>query len=67
MLHPSVGDGKIRNSKLETNTNGKNINDQNDKWLYHEVFVWNFENSYFVFRPARPSQFDHKIFLPTRV
>ena len=30
---------EIRISKSETNTNDKNINDQNEKWLYHEVFV----------------------------
>ena len=34
-----TGKSEIRISKLETNTNDKNINDQNEKWSYHEVFV----------------------------
>jgi hypothetical protein len=34
-----TGKPEIRISKLETNTNDKNINDQNGKWSYHEGFV----------------------------
>ena len=34
-----TGKSEIRISKLETNTNDKNINDQNEKWSYHVVFV----------------------------
>jgi len=34
-----TGKSEIRISKLETNTNNQNINDQNEKWSYHEVFV----------------------------
>ncbi len=30
---------EIRISNIETNTNNKNINDQNGVWSYHETFV----------------------------
>ena len=32
-----TGKSEIRISKLEVNTNDKNINDQNEKWSYHDV------------------------------
>ncbi len=39
-----TGKSEIRISKHETNSNDRNINDQNGKWHHQTAFVLNFEH-----------------------